>query len=676
MPGGQIKVTQKGAISLNSIRLAVDASQLKSNKITWKGQTDYISSRHDGVSIKLNGDISLHDTQVASETTQITAKAFHWKGKTNYKDSSDNTINLKLSGDLGLIKSKLFLPGEALEIEQGKLTWSGNSDISIPANSAGTLIANGKTSSEQFRLFASQRDADVQYEKLTWDGGIDLNLESGLNNLMANGHVAVQSFQATAPNANYVLMAFEHLDVDKFKVKLPQDTSSERLEFAGLMLGKQQPTEDVAQEPEALSLVHYGKLTLDKLQYSEDDGLAIHIIRQTDATQMVRHRSDGKWNAVRLIDIMESAAKGKAQDVTPAAQEKSLRIVVDKIIVDGNSKIIFEDLQPNPRFRQELKVENARLEKLDTNIPDQASPLELNGVFVPHAKVTLSGVVSPFAERLTLDIKGNVNGLPLPPLSSYSKKLLGYTLDSGELDADITLKANNGQLAGENKLNLHQLEVTPLPPDNKKDVEAKLDVPLETGLAMLRDKNNNIQLSMPLTGDVDNFELDPSDAINQVVGKAMKTAAKSYLSAALFPYGTLLTVAQLAGEQVMKVNLDPVFYTPGSTRLGTKDKEYLGKVATILSERPEIHVKLCGIATETDRAHLIEKNKENTDEKKQEQQNSTIDEQLKLLAQNRAEIIEKYLVEEHDTKANRLISCQPSIEKEDAQAKPRTELSL
>jgi hypothetical protein len=496
---------------------------------------------------------------------------------------------------------------------------------------------------------------------------------------MDSGDLSIDSSRIHSPGTKYTLMAFDKLNIKTIDTQLPSKLSVDQLLFHKLNLGKQELTEGQSNQAASQSLAHYEKLTLDKLSYSEEQGLSINQIRQTDVTQLTRKTSDGRWNMIRLVDLIKAAGgkKTESDQTVKAEAKKDMRIRVNSIIVDGNSKVIFEDQALDQHFRQELKVEAGSLEKLDTQAPDQPSPIQLSGWIDEHAKVSLSGNVSPFANRLTLDIKANIDGLPLPPMTPYSSRILGYQLVSGEMDAEISLKADAGELDGIKKLKLYQLEVKPVSPEEMAKLDSKLDVPLETGLAMLRDKNNKIELSLPIKGDVENFQIDPSDAINQVVGKAMKQAAKTYLSTALFPYGTLLTVVQIAGEEAMKVRLDPITYTPGSTRLGSNDKEYLGKVAQILNERPEIHVKLCGIATATDRDYLTsQQNKIKQSQSEADPPEVDLEKELMQLAQNRAELIETYLVEEHGTKANRLISCQPRVENKDSESKPRTELSI
>jgi hypothetical protein len=226
-------------------------------------------------------------------------------------------------------------------------------------------------------------------------------------------------------------------------------------------------------------------------------------------------------------------------------------------------------------------------------------------------------------------------------------------------------------------------------------LQTQLSIPLETALGMLKDKNNQIKLNLPISGDMNNINVDPSDAINQAIGRAMKKGAKTYLATALFPFGTLLTLVELAGDAAAKVQLDPIQFEPGSDQLKSDQYAYLEKIAQLLNDRSEIHIRLCGVSVESDRQTLLEKavqkqkemalakKKEETEEEKnttvQEQPPITIsigDDVLNKLASARATAIERHLSERHDIKGDRLITCAPKLESDKQKGTPRADLLI
>ena len=211
---------------------------------------------------------------------------------------------------------------------------------------------------------------------------------------------------------------------------------------------------------------------------------------------------------------------------------------------------------------------------------------------------------------------------------------------------------------------------------------------IEQALDTLRDKNNTIKLEIPVAGNVNDPEFNVNDAISQALAKGVQKGALSYLTLALQPYGALITAAKYAGEAATRVRLNPVEFEPGQSALDDSDREYLGKVAQVLKDRPKIAIKLCGVAAAQDRLFL-EKQLQQEQQKQQQQsakppaqtaaavETPAVDEtQLSEIAEQRAAAVKDFLIEKHRVPANRLAGCLPQLEIDDTEAQPRTDLLI
>ena len=134
----------------------------------------------------------------------------------------------------------------------------------------------------------------------------------------------------------------------------------------------------------------------------------------------------------------------------------------------------------------------------------------------------------------------------------------------------------------------------------------------------------------------------------------------TYLKYALQPYGTVIALAEIAGEQAMKVRLDPVAFAPGKAELESERFEYLERIAKIINERPEITVKVCGVAVEADRAALAKAGapvgKGEAAQGKKTEPAPVTDKVLLKLADQRADNVEDHLVTQHKVSSSRLVS--------------------
>jgi hypothetical protein len=202
---------------------------------------------------------------------------------------------------------------------------------------------------------------------------------------------------------------------------------------------------------------------------------------------------------------------------------------------------------------------------------------------------------------------------------------------------------------------------------------------------MLQDKNQTIDLNLPVSGKLSDPDVGLGDVINTALGNALKKGAMTYLTTALFPYGTMVALLKMAGEEAGAVRLNPVEFPPAAALLDDQDRDYLGKVGQVLKERPKIAIKLCGTATQADRRAISEElarqaaNKEGEDKQAKESEPQkppeVADEQLLTLARSRAEMVQDYLIKQQGVSASRTAVCRPVIDAE-KDAVPRVDLQI
>jgi outer membrane protein OmpA-like peptidoglycan-associated protein len=331
-----------------------------------------------------------------------------------------------------------------------------------------------------------------------------------------------------------------------------------------------------------------------------------------------------------------------------------------------------------PAFKTTLTINELFLDSLDGRKPEQTSTFKLDGQFDKHATVNAGGDIKPYLQPPEMDIQGKLAAMGLPPLSPYTTDSMGVTIESGSLDADLKLVSRDQLMNGEAVLLMHQLSVKGT--DSKNGLQSKIPVPLDMALNILRDTNNTIELKIPIEGDANNPDFDVSDAITKAVAAGVSAGATSYLVYALQPYGAMIAVAKIAGEAASKVRLAPVQFEPGQANLDDTGRDYLSKIAKVLKERPKLAVKVCGVAVQQDVAHLQpppDKASGQTGKKEAPPAVPIVDEQkLSDLGGQRATSVKDYLVEKFKVPANRLASCQPRLEIDQADAIPRTDLLL
>ena len=449
-----------------------------------------------------------------------------------------------------------------------------------------------------------------------------------------------------------------------------------------------QPLKDNQQATAHPSLFTASRATVKNMELAEGREIAIESLELSGISSFLGRDSQGKWQPIAglLLPVKEGkrSATGKNQ--------RPFTLKIGQVKIADQGKFRLEDKSVSPPFKTTLTISEASLAGLDSGEPEQSSPMSLVGEIDDYADVSVQGTVTPFTERMGFHLVANIDDFDLPALSPYLVQLIGYKVKSGHLDADIELRSLRGNLEGKSKLKISDSEVAPVDAEVMERFERQLRVPLPTALAVLKDSKNRIKLEVPITGDITDPKFNFTDAFNQALVKGMTKAAVSYLKYIFQPYGTMMTVVDLAviaGKKITAVRLDPVFFDPGSDTLSDSAISYLERVAELMKTRPEIRIKVCGLATEADKSEgkknsgnegpvqptAVEasSNAAESELYPEELQPFTEDDRLGSLAKQRAQGIKEYLVKNHGIEDDRLMVCLSEYDARE-KATPRVEL--
>jgi hypothetical protein len=175
----------------------------------------------------------------------------------------------------------------------------------------------------------------------------------------------------------------------------------------------------------------------------------------------------------------------------------------------------------------------------------------------------------------------------------------------------------------------------------------------------LQDKSGNIKLSLPVSGDANNPNFDMGGVISKAMNSALMTASRTYLLLALQPFGAIALAGEFVADQLSAVKLQPITFKAGQDTLSNDMLPYLTKINTLLNERKDIQIKLCGGASEADRPALQKAIKPGFNES-DVQQTDINDTQLHTLAMQRQSLIKRQLMQ-MGTPSKQVIICQPTI---------------
>jgi hypothetical protein len=227
----------------------------------------------------------------------------------------------------------------------------------------------------------------------------------------------------------------------------------------------------------------------------------------------------------------------------------------------------------------------------------------------------LSGKAHLLGERFFTDVELHLANIALSPLSAYSGKYIGYTIDKGKFNLDSTVRIEGEALESDHSLLLDQLSL-----GDKVDSPEAVNAPVKLGIALLKNRKGEIHIDKSVSGDLSDPEFTVGDLVMRVFVNVLVKAATS-------PFAVL--GAMFGGGEDINV----VHFAPGRARLDDEAEKRMSKLGKALYERPELKVDVLGRAdTAKDRAALEERRfqqllreQKYLDLSKKEQAETTID---------------------------------------------------
>lgn len=583
----------------------------------------------------------------------------------------------------------LLMP--ALEGLTGQLFLDSTIEVVAHADRSIELTHTGDFTLKQLKLQTAE--IEVTQEQLQWRGKLGLTLKEGQFHPTMDAQLKLRATQVTA-GATHLAAVGALATKIKFDTLKRITLAENAIQNVVLAKGLYRPAKGQPQ-----SLLTIAKATIPHIELKAMSQLQLDEVALVDLVAMIGRNKEGIWIPATLTQsIPKQATAAGSRSETGATEDlhraqETTAIKIGRLTLSGDSHVLFDDRAVTPPYLADLTLKEVEIGRLDSTQPDAPSPVRLLAAVDQYSEISVKGTISPFAAKPTLDLNNTVKALPLSRLSSYTVPLMGYTLISGQLDGAADVKMGRGKIDGEIRLTLKGLEVASADTEESKKMDTKLSIPLTTALNMLRDKNRTIKLTIPVSGASDRPDFDPSDAINTAIAKAMNKGAMGYLISSLQPYGSLISLARIAGEAVLKVRLNPILFEAASTAIDGESRDYLLKVARLMAERPQLNIKVCGVAVEADHKVLLaaavaaaSAERETLEKERPIWQPApeppvltgpTIsDKQLLELATARVVTIKEILITELEADATHLIDCRPSINRDAIDNPPRVELLI
>ncbi|MCK5665963.1 MAG: DUF748 domain-containing protein, partial [Thiotrichaceae bacterium] len=282
-------------------------------------------------------------------------------------------------------------------------------------------------------------------------------------------------------------------------------------------------------------------------------------------------------------------------------QPKPLNIEIAELTLLNSGYIDFSDLSVSPNYK--TKIHLNRLDVNDISSQKNANfDIALNQGDYTTVDIKGDGLIFDPADHI--QFLAQIKQLDLPPVTPYTSSAMGYGMKSGVIDSTIKVKLDNREIDSEVKLVIDSIEVVETSKDTAEQISSASGMSIDLAISTLKDKNNIIDLKLPIKGNIDKPDFDLKHIINKAMGKAMKSATFSYLKYALQPFGSFVTLFSLAKKAANHISLPPVLFKPNSLVFKADQQKLLDKVVKVLQDRPGLKIKACGISALEDQIEI------------------------------------------------------------------------
>jgi hypothetical protein len=206
---------------------------------------------------------------------------------------------------------------------------------------------------------------------------------------------------------------------------------------------------------------------------------------------------------------------------------------------------------------------------------DVTTFVKLRGGVDQYGLAKIDGQLNTAAPKKYTDIKVAFDNLDLKSYTPYSLEFLGYKIDGGKLFLNLGYKIDQGQMNGDNKVVIKQIELG-------AEKEGGSPWPMRLVVALLEDSEGVIDVSLPVEGDVNKPDFKYGSVVWQVIKNLFTKAVTS-------PFRLLSSMMGIENDKLSSIDFEG-----GSSVLQPPQIEKLDQIAAMLAKHPKLSMNIYG----------------------------------------------------------------------------------
>jgi uncharacterized protein involved in outer membrane biogenesis len=304
------------------------------------------------------------------------------------------------------------------------------------------------------------------------------------------------------------------------------------------------------------------------------NGLSSRVIVRPDGSLNLQGLAGDGPKAPESQSSTDDTSPKTAVGQQPPPSQPAKSITINEVKLDDGT-ISFIDRRITPQYASKLTHLHVKVSGLRSEEGKPAA-IDITGMLDDVSPVAIKGTINPLAKTLFADLTFEVKDMELSPLTPYSGKYAGQTIQKGKLSLDLAYRIDQRALKATNKVFIDQFTF-----GEHVDSPTATKLPVNLAVSLLKDRKGEIRLDLPVAGSLDDPEFSVWGVIVQIVTNLLTKAATS-------PFALLGSLAG-GGEELSYVE-----FAYGHADLDNTAISKLKTLAGALVERPALKLEIVG----------------------------------------------------------------------------------
>ncbi|WP_149719815.1 DUF748 domain-containing protein [Campylobacter concisus] len=335
-------------------------------------------------------------------------------------------------------------------------------------------------------------------------------------------------------------------------------------------------------------LIAFKSLEADKISLFKDN-LEITGVALNSPFIKAHLSKEREFNLSKIVKEDKSKAqseqKTESKKVT-SKKDDELNFSIKNFSLN-NGEVDFSDASLFMPFATKISNLNGKLTDIDKKRPSSG---EFKGTVGKNGFSQITAKLFPFELKQNTNIKLDFKDIDLIDITPYSGQFLGYKIKKGKLNLNLNYSVVDSKLNGSNLINFDTLTL-----GEKVDSKDAVNLPLSLAISILSDQNNQINIDLPVEGNLD----DPDFKYGGVIWAAVK---KLFADITLAPFRFLGNALGLGGKDLSSID-----FLAGSSELISSEAPKIADFIKLTTAKPMMKLSITPTYSEIDVLYFKEK---------------------------------------------------------------------